>query len=160
MLTLFQYNWLVRNDWFDWCETISVEELLRERVGGVGGILKTLLHIVDVEHSWLQLLQGHTVNDYEIDEYGTLAKVRELSENLHPEVEAFVTSWTEDMEEREIFVPWWNQTFTHGAIMRHVIAHEIHHIGQLSVWAREVGRKPVSANLLGRELRGAAIPPA
>lgn len=36
--------------------------------------------------------------------------------------------------------------------MRHMIAHEIHHIGQLSVWAREIGKKPVSANLIGKEL--------
>ncbi|WP_243840759.1 DinB family protein [Paenisporosarcina antarctica] len=24
--------------------------------------------------------------------------------------------------------------------MRHVIAHEIHHVGQMSVWAREIGK--------------------
>ncbi len=39
-------------------------------------------------------------------------------------------------------------TDTWGEIMRHTIAHEIHHIGQLSIWARELGRKPVSANLI------------
>lgn len=33
--------------------------------------------------------------------------------------------------------------------MRHAIAHEIHHIGQLSIWARELGRKPVSVTLSG-----------
>ena len=32
----------------------------------------------------------------------------------------------------------------------HVIDHEIHHIGQLSIWAREMGVVPVSANLIGR----------
>ena len=39
-----------------------------------------------------------------------------------------------------------------GEIMRHIIAHEIHHIGQLSVWAREIGKKPVSASAIGRGL--------
>jgi uncharacterized damage-inducible protein DinB len=39
-----------------------------------------------------------------------------------------------------------------GEIMRHVIAHEIHHMGQLSVWARELGREPVSANVIGKGL--------
>ncbi|MDQ0220301.1 putative damage-inducible protein DinB [Peribacillus cavernae] len=28
MLTLFQYNWDVREDWFDWCKRIPAEELL------------------------------------------------------------------------------------------------------------------------------------
>lgn len=36
--------------------------------------------------------------------------------------------------------------------MRHVIVHEIHHIGQISVWVRELGYEPVSANLIGRGL--------
>jgi uncharacterized damage-inducible protein DinB len=37
-------------------------------------------------------------------------------------------------------------------VLHHVLVHEIHHIGQLSVWARELNLEPVSANLLGREL--------
>lgn len=40
-----------------------------------------------------------------------------------------------------------------GEIMRHVIAHEIHHIGQLSVWARQMGHKPITANVIGRGLK-------
>ncbi len=41
-----------------------------------------------------------------------------------------------------------------GEVMRHVIAHEIHHKGQLSVWARELEKVPVNANLFGRGLFG------
>jgi len=44
------------------------------------------------------------------------------------------------------------EAHTYGEVMRHLIAHEIHHIGQLSVWAREIGKKPVTANLIGRGL--------
>jgi len=43
-------------------------------------------------------------------------------------------------------------TDTWGEVMRHVIAHEIHHMGQLSIWSRELGKKPISANLVGRGL--------
>lgn len=43
-------------------------------------------------------------------------------------------------------------TDTWGEVIRHTIAHEIHHIGQLSIRARELGKKPVSANLIGRGL--------
>ncbi|QWH42653.1 hypothetical protein EXW53_12305 [Bacillus mycoides] len=39
-----------------------------------------------------------------------------------------------------------------GEVLRHVIVHEIHHIGQLSIWARELNLQPVSANLIGRGL--------
>ncbi|MCL6600684.1 MAG: hypothetical protein K6T81_18420 [Alicyclobacillus macrosporangiidus] len=41
---------------------------------------------------------------------------------------------------------------TAGQILCHVIAHEIHHVGQLSIWARQIGREPVSTNLVGRRL--------
>jgi uncharacterized damage-inducible protein DinB len=106
-----------------------------------------------VEYSWLRLLNGVLEEeDFEIIQYDTLAKVRQLSADVHPFVESFITSWHEDMEQQEVYVPWWNESFTKGAILRHVIAHEIHHIGQLSVWAREIDVKPVTANLLGRGL--------
>jgi uncharacterized damage-inducible protein DinB len=31
------------------------------------------------------------------------------------------------------------KTFTYGSIVRHLSAHEIHHVGQLSVGSREQG---------------------
>ena len=53
MLKLFEYNWQVREEWFTWCEDVPEEELLNNRVGGVGSILYTLFHIIDVEYSWI-----------------------------------------------------------------------------------------------------------
>lgn len=44
----FRYNWAVREEWLDWCERLSNDELLRPRVGGAGGILATFVHILDV----------------------------------------------------------------------------------------------------------------
>ncbi len=38
-------------------------------------------------------------------------------------------------------------------ILHHVIVHEIHHIGQLSVWAREIALHPVPANYIGRDFK-------
>jgi uncharacterized damage-inducible protein DinB len=38
---------MVREEWYKWCEEISEEELMLNRTGGVGSILKTLFHIVD-----------------------------------------------------------------------------------------------------------------
>ncbi|GAA0596805.1 hypothetical protein GCM10009001_11160 [Virgibacillus siamensis] len=50
MLKLFEYNWQVRDDWFTWCEALPEEELLKKRIGGIGSIMYTLFHIVDVEY--------------------------------------------------------------------------------------------------------------
>ncbi|WP_054860760.1 DinB family protein [Gracilibacillus sp. JCM 18860] len=157
MLKLFQYNWQVREDWFTWCEDVPEEELLKKRTGGVGIILYTLFHIVDVEYSWILGLKGEPEpEEPPFEAYASLARVREFSKLCHKEVKPFVISWTSEIESQTLSET--NSSgetinFKYGEIMRHVIAHEIHHIGQLSVWSRELGGKePVTANLIGRGL--------
>ena len=53
MYSLFQYNWQVREDWFNWCQAISEEEFHKERIGGMKSIRETFIHIVDCELIWL-----------------------------------------------------------------------------------------------------------
>ncbi len=156
MKTLFQYNWQVRYDWFSWCKTISEEELLKARVGGVGGILQTLFHVVVVEYSWICDLTGHPDIEDKFERQVSLDQVVSLSRKLHPVVSDFVSNWTDTQERQTVTVTVTGQaeTFRYGEVLRHVIAHEIHHIGQLSVWAREFGREPVTANLIRRGLFG------
>ncbi|WP_108672059.1 DinB family protein [Peribacillus acanthi] len=155
MQTMFRYNWKVREDWYKWCEDVPLEELLQNRTGGVGGILQTMFHIIDVEWSWIRLLEGKPDFQEDFQKYKSLEKVRKLDEIFKQEVEAFVFSWNNDMENRivqELHPNGSIETFSWGEVMRHVIAHEIHHIGQISVWAREIGKIPVTANLIGRDL--------
>jgi uncharacterized damage-inducible protein DinB len=152
---LFRYNWQVREEWYRWCEDVAEDELLKVRVGGVGGILHTLFHIVDVEWSWIRSIQGKSDFQENFLEYSSLQRVRELDALFRPEVEDFVRSWDASMENHIFRDPQPDgsiATDTWGEIFRHTIAHEIHHVGQLSVWAREIGKKPVSANLIGRGL--------
>ncbi len=132
MKRLFEYNWLVREEWFDWCEELSEEELRRERTGGQRSFLKTLIHIVDVEHAWIRGLMGDPEHHYDVEAYQSLADVRQLSAEAAAQIRPFVLDWRDELEEKRMNI------FTYGDVMRHVIAHEIHHIGQLSVWAREL----------------------
>ncbi|KAF9132517.1 hypothetical protein BGX30_012638 [Mortierella sp. GBA39] len=145
----------VRKDWFRWCESVPEEELLRTRTGGVGGIMHTLFHIVDVEWSWVRCLQGKPDFQESFDGYRSLDKVLKLQESFKPEVEEFVYSWNDDWEYnvfRDVHPDGHPVEDKWGEVVRHMIAHEIHHVGQLSVWSRELGIKPVSANLIGRGL--------
>lgn len=157
MQTFFRYNWIIREQWYEWCKDLPEEELLRSRTGGVGSILQTLFHIVDVEWSWIRILQGKPDNQENFEDYATLQKVRELDQRYKPEVEAFVAAWNDSMETRAFYdqrsdgsvdIDAW------GEVMRHIIAHQIHHMGQLSVWARERGiqRNPISPNVIGKNL--------
>ncbi|KAA0761793.1 DinB family protein [Bacillus sp. SH5-2] len=152
MYTLFKYNWQVRDDWFKWCEQLSEEELLRKRVGGVGSILETLFHIVDVEYSWICDLKGKEVDEPKFKDYQSIQKVKALSDLYNKDLEEFVQSWTESLENKILNASWTDKEYRYGEVLRHVIVHEIHHIGQLSIWARELNLQPISANLIGRGL--------
>jgi hypothetical protein len=52
-----------------------------------------------------------------------------------------------------VSVPWDETKNTADKILHHIIALEIHHIGQLSIWSRELELQPASANFVGRELK-------
>jgi len=153
MLTLFKYNWQVRDEWFDWCTGVPFEELIRTRVGGVGSILHTLFHVVDAEGSWIGALGGKPDPEPKFEDYMSVERLRNLSREFRAEVKPFLEEWTSELDNKTISVHWnLGDIYTYGEIARHVIAHEIHHIGQLSVWSRDLGVHPVSANLIGRKL--------
>ncbi|PNB77304.1 damage-inducible protein DinB [Pseudomonas sp. FW305-BF6] len=153
MITFFEYNWQVRSEWLELCETLPKEELLKERVGGIGNILHTLLHIVDVEYSWIRCIQGKPDVEFNFDKYETVESIRDLSNELQIECKQFLQSRSSEMEyNTPVKASWSKNEYTKGEIVRHIIAHEIHHIGQLSIWARELGIQPISANLVGRNL--------
>lgn len=152
MQNLFLYNWQIRHEWLNWCESISGDELLKQRTGGIGNILHTLVHIIDVEYSWIRGLKGFPDMEIPFEKYKSVQQVKELNNSLHEEVRLYISNWIEEMDHEKIKIVWSDDLYTKGEIMRHIIAHEIHHIGQLSIWARELGKKPVSANFIGRNL--------
>ena len=78
MKLLFKYNWAVREEWYEWCEDVPLEELLKIRTGGVGGILHTLFHIIDVEWSWIRMIQGKPDFQESFKDYQSLERVKEL----------------------------------------------------------------------------------
>ncbi len=106
----------------------------------------TLFHIVDVEQAWINGLQGKPEYHYNFEDYKTLASIKELSDACRSNIQDYVNNWSKDIEIQKL------DEFTYDEVIHHVIAHEIHHIGQLSIWARELGLKPISANLIGRNL--------
>jgi uncharacterized damage-inducible protein DinB len=132
---LFRYNWQVRQEWFSRLADVPEEELTKPRVGGYGSILRTLCHIVLVEQGWIREMLGIPEVADEEDAFPTLADVVRLSGECRGDVERFVDDW---------------DAGTGAKIFETV--HEIHHAGQLSVWAREIGIKPPSANVIQRGL--------
>ncbi|MCC2683617.1 MAG: damage-inducible protein DinB [Paenibacillaceae bacterium] len=148
MLQLFLYNWQVRDEWFAWCEQLSDEEWAQIRTGGLGTFPATLFHIVDTEICWIKRMKKEPDEIPDAGDYKFLEQIRFLSKKYRPEIAEFVFDWNEQKESATTpLIP-----YTFGEIMRHIIVHEIHHIGQLSVWSQQMGMKAVSANVIGRQL--------
>lgn len=150
MKTLFEYNWEVRDEWLEWCRKLPEAELEKERTGGIGSILKTLFHMIDVEISWIYAIIGKEEFQPEPNDYQNLEKICHLSQQYREEMRMMIDQILLDANSR-VYINWWKQTFSKGDILRHLIAHEIHHAGQLSVWSRQIAIAPVSATLLDRE---------
>jgi uncharacterized damage-inducible protein DinB len=153
LIHLFQYNWMVRDEWFELCKQIPNEELLRQRIGGAGSILYTFFHVADVEYSWIRGIQGKPDIQVRYEDYMSISQVREIADSWKSETESFLQTWIDKFDQELVSVPWNEGRYSKGEILRHVIAHEIHHMGQLSIWVRELGFQPVSANYIGRGLQ-------
>lgn len=151
MKKFFGYNWNVRDEWFEWCKQLTAEELLKERKGGVGSILYTLFHIAEVEYSWVRGIQGKEDVVVRFADYSSLEMVKSLSESFQKEIAEFLNVNLDELKGEVVSVPWDKDTYTVDEILHHIIAHEIHHIGQLSVWSRELEIIPVPANFIGRK---------
>ena len=151
MRKFFEYNWQIRDEWFDWCMQLTTDQLNKKRVGGTGSILYTLFHIIDVEYSWVRGIQGKEDIIYTFNDYETLEKVRALSVELRIEIADFLKTNIDAKKHESVSVPWEQDKYTADAILHHIVAHEIHHIGQLSVWSRELNLEPVQAHFIGRK---------
>ncbi|WP_064093504.1 DinB family protein [Rossellomorea aquimaris] len=156
MIEMFKYNWQVREDWIKWCENIPYDELVKERIGGMGSILKTLFHVIDCEQIWINQIRDRPVEVKDIHLITALQEVVDYSNNTKLLTNSFLVGWNIEIEQKEIRKKRKNGemiSFTFKKILQHIIAHEIHHIGQLSIWARELGEKPVSSDLIFREFK-------
>lgn len=148
------YNWQVREDWFNWCKSLPEEELRAERIGGMGSILKNLIHVIDGELIWINYMLEKPRVYPEKNSISNLDDVIKFSNFTKKVTENFLLNLTEDYEKKKIQISAQGGTtysFSYGKIIRHIISHEIHHIGQLSIWSRELKLKPISSDLIIRQ---------
>ncbi|MFC6333101.1 DinB family protein [Paenibacillus septentrionalis] len=152
MKSLFQYNWQIRDEWFQCLKLVPITELLKDRNAGVGSIFRTLFHIIDVEYSWIRALQNKEDLIFDINDYKDINSLNVLSDELRIEVKEYIDNWSSNLEFEVVTPSWMDRTYYKGEILRHIIVHEIHHTGQLSIWSKEIGIPVVSSNFIGRDL--------
>ncbi|MGX9134981.1 DinB family protein [Rummeliibacillus sp. JY-2-4R] len=147
---LFKYNWKVREEWIEWCEKIPHEELIKERTGGMKNFLHTLFHVIDCEQIWVNQMLGNPVNEKDMLTIRSLGEVKEYAKATRESTERFLTEFQYDLNKELIINQ--NLIFSYEKVLYHIITHEVHHIGQLSIWSRELGITPVNSDLLIKDI--------
>lgn len=146
---LFTYNWQVREEWLAWCEELPYEELVKKRHGGMQSFLHTLYHVVYCEHIWVNQLLEREIDVQPMEDVTSLDEVREFSSSTRLLTEEW---FTRQAEFQQAILELRGCKFSHEKVMLHIATHEVHHIGQMSVWAREIGLAPVNCDLLPRKM--------
>lgn len=121
----------------------------------MGSVLHNLFHVIDCEQIWVNQMQGTPVIIKDINKISTLKDVKEFSNLTKTVTWNFLQAHISDAREKSLVTRSRNGTtksLSFDKIICHIISHEIHHIGQLSVWSREIGIKPVSSDLIFRDL--------
>ena len=116
-------------------------------------IQETLIHIVDCELLWLNSMVEKTILYETRNSINSLEDIRAYSAFVKSHTAYFIQHLLSEYDNKIIEVKRRDGTllnFTQKKILAHMITHEIHHIGQLSVWARELQLKPVSSDLIIR----------
>ena len=152
MKSILLYNWEVRDEYFKILSSLSLEELQKDRGAGLGSIFKTLVHIIDVEISYIRAISNKPDIEIDVGSIEDLNAIIELSNQLRNEIKEYINDWNNEIDNQLITPSWMTETFSKSEIIRHLLIHEIHHIGQLSIWTRELGITPVSANFIRRDI--------
>jgi uncharacterized damage-inducible protein DinB len=101
------------------------------------------LHIADAEEGWFRL--GVTKereswpSDYDLEKYSTKEAIKTLLSEVHTKTMIYLETLTIDDLDMIVEAPWGK--FPLRFIIWHVIEHEIHHRGELSLILGTLGRK-------------------
>lgn len=117
-------------------------------------IFKNLIHVIDWELLWINYMLEEPLDYPEKNSIFNLNGVIRYSIFTKTITKTFLRNLTNDYENKKIHINGKGGTsysFTYGKIIRHLITHEVHHIGQLSIWSREMELKPISFDLIVRQ---------
>ncbi len=133
----------VRVDLLATIDKFSDEELSYAPYSGAWPVGKTLLHITDCEDYWLHVVIQPVLDpefSYELADYPTKAAIKPVLDQAHRRTLALL----DRLDEHNLADSCQSsrgETFTVGWVIWHVLEHEIHHRGELSMALGLLGRE-------------------
>jgi uncharacterized damage-inducible protein DinB len=101
------------------------------------------LHIAGAEDGWFRYVVARELDEfpgYRLEDYPTKEDIKTLLAEVHARSEGYLASWSDAGASRVVDTPW-NEKLPLLWIVWHVVEHEIHHRGELSLILGLLGRE-------------------
>lgn len=122
----------------------SQTELVYAPYAGSWSVGEIMLHIANAEDGWFRYVALRQTNEWPADftlaRYPTVAHIQSLLRQIHAQTQSCLAGWEMADLDRHVVAPW-GDTFTLEWIIWHVLEHEIHHRGELSLILGLLGRE-------------------
>lgn len=126
----------VRADLLATLDEFEDEELNFVPFEGSWSVGEIALHIANAEEGWFQYVLKQEMdewpNEFSLVDYPSVAAIKALLTSVHNRTDAYLNHLEADAMKRVIVTPW-GETITLGWVVWHVLEHEIHHRGELSL---------------------------
>jgi len=133
---------LVRADLYTIIDMFSQDELSFTPFEGSWSVGKIMLHIADCENYWLHGLDRGEIEPgtyYDLADHPTTTTIKKSLEKTWKKTAAFLENLDENDLDQVYTTPH-NESFSLRWIIWHVLEHEIHHRGELSLVLGLLGR--------------------
>lgn len=141
---LFSHWVQIRKDLLTTIDKFEEDELLYVADNTDWPVGKIMLHIGDAEQGWFQYVVINELEawpDIRLEDYPDKVAIKTKLMEIHERTEAYLSTLSLVDLEREIKLPWSESTLKLNWIIWHVLEHEIHHRGELSLILGLLGRE-------------------
>lgn len=144
-LTEYFRHWeQVRSELLSTLDKFSTNELDYKPYGEAWTVREICLHIADAEDGWLRYIVRQEIDDWppepDSGAYPCIESLKRLLNEVHDQTVAYLGGLEIEDLSRQIDAPW-GAKLELGWIIWHVLEHEIHHRGELSLILGLLGRE-------------------
>ena len=140
---LFSHWKQVRDDLLSTIDKFQDEELSFVPFDSSMTVRQIMLHIGEAEDGWFRYVVNRELldwPDYDLEEFPTTELIKDQLTIIHAKSEGFLQTLDTGDLERTIDMPKRNHRLKLSLIIWHVLEHEIHHRGELSLILGILGR--------------------
>jgi uncharacterized damage-inducible protein DinB len=140
---LFSHWKVVRRGLVESIDMFTDEELAYRPYQDSRSVGEIMLHIANAEEGWFGYVlkkQGDAWPGHaSLDQYPTRKAIKSLLEQVHKGTTAYLAGLNISALDNVVALPWGGEVSI-GYVIWHVIEHEIHHRGELSLILGQLGR--------------------